>query len=110
MRKILITLMIAGGLAGTLLAGGCVQMPTEKQGISDMRAQISFKADDERVKGASILVDGLNMGTVGSYVEGVAALRILSGSHVLTVVLGNQVILDEKFYVGDGVSRTFIVK
>lgn len=110
MKKILTILIIAGGLAGTLLTAGCVQMPTEKQGIADMRPQISFKAADERVKGASILVDGLNMGNVENYIEGVAALRILSGSHVLTVVLGNQLILDEKFYVGDGVNRTFIVK
>lgn len=110
MKRILTTLVIAGGLTGTLLAIGCVQMPTEKQGISDMRAQISFKVSDERLKDASILVDGLNMGAVSSYVEGVGALRILSGSHAVTVVLGNQVILDEKFYIGDGVSRTFIVK
>jgi hypothetical protein len=110
MKKILTALMVACGLAGTLLAEGCVQMPTEKQGISDMRPQISFKATDERVRGAGILIDGLSMGIVGSYLDGVAALRILSGSHVLAVVVGNQVILEEKFYVGDGVSRTFIVK
>ncbi|UUZ72197.1 hypothetical protein LP415_27590 [Polaromonas sp. P1(28)-8] len=103
-------MFITGGLVGALLAMGCVQMPTEKQGISDMRSQISFKADDERVKSASILMDGLNMGTVGSYVEGVAALRVLSGSHVLTVMLGTQLIFEEKFYVGDGVNRTFILK
>lgn len=110
MKNILRLLFIAGGLVGTLLAIGCVQMPTEKQGISDMRAQISFKVDDERIKSASILLDDLNMGTVGSYVEGVADLRILSGSHVLTVMLGTQLIFKEKFYVGDGVNRTFILK
>lgn len=97
-------------LAGSLAAGGCTQMPTEKQGISDMRPQISFRFGDDVSSGARVLVDGLDVGTVGEYIEGAAALRVLSGNHVVKVVSGSRTILDEKIYLGDGVNRTFIVK
>lgn len=110
MKKIVTAVMIVASLAGTALVVGCTQMPTEKQGISDLRPQISFKIGDERAKNASVIIDGLNMGSVGSYVEGAAALRILPGTHVLTVALGSQVILEEKFYIGDGVNRAFLLK
>lgn len=110
MKKLLTVLIMAGGLAGLLAAGGCTQMPTEKQSISDLRPQISFKVGDDRALYARVFVDGLDMGTVGDYAEGSAALRILPGNHVLRVALENQILLEEKFYLGDGVNRTFIVK
>jgi hypothetical protein len=50
------------------------------------------------------------MGAVGDYVEGIASLRIVPGTHVLTVVLGSQVLLEQKFYIGDGVNRTFTLQ
>jgi hypothetical protein len=37
-------------------------------------------------------------------------VRILPGTHVLRVVLGAELVLEEKFYLGDGVNRAFIVK
>jgi len=110
MKNRLATLAIAAGLAFTVLLTACTQMPTEKQGVSDMRPQISFKPGNEQVKAAGVLVDGLAMGAVGDYVEGIAALRIGPGTHVLTVVLGSQVLLEQKFYIGDGVNRTFIIQ
>jgi hypothetical protein len=110
MKKPVMALIASLGLAGVLLLAGCTQMPTEKQGISDLRPQISFQAPDERVRNARVTIDGLDMGVVGSYVEGTAALRILPGTHLITVDIGGQVILHEKFYVGDGVSRSFVAK
>ena len=50
------------------------------------------------------------MGAVGNYLEGSASLRIISGTHQLRIVQGNQVLLDEKFYAGDGVNRIFNVQ
>jgi hypothetical protein len=104
-------------MAATLLAGlpvlgiyGCTQMPTEKQGVSDIRPQISFKTTDAQQHAARVIVDGLDMGSLGAYLEGIAALRIISGTHQVRVVLGNQVLLDEKFYAGDGVNRTFLIQ
>lgn len=110
MKKTFMALIASLGIAGFLALAGCTQMPTEKQGISDMRPQISFQAPDERVRNARVTIDGLDMGVVGNYVDGVAALRILPGTHVITVDLGGQVILHEKFYVGDGVNRSFVAK
>lgn len=110
MKNIFSAAMIAGGLLGALVVGGCTQMPTEKQSISDMRPQISFKAADDKSHSARVIVDGLDMGAVGDYVEGSTSLRVLSGTHLLRVIMGNQTLLEEKFYVGDGTNRTFIVK
>lgn len=104
-------------MTATLLAAlpvmgiyGCTQMPTEKQGVSDIRPQISFKAKDTQQHSARVIVDGLDMGSLGSYLEGVATLRIISGTHQVRVVLGNLLLLDEKFYAGDGVNRTFLIQ
>lgn len=84
----------------------CVSYPTEKQGVVDQRPQISFRvsagADDARV-----LVDGLDMGRAADFAEGKAALRVLPGTHQLTVRDGRQVYVSAQFYVADGVSRTF---
>ncbi|MGH6803059.1 MAG: hypothetical protein ACREC3_06800 [Methyloceanibacter sp.] len=104
------TLILTGLLAGAVVSGGCVQMPTEKQSVSDMRPQIAFKAEGERARGARVFVDGLDMGVVADYIDGMAAVRVLSGTHSLQVRSGGDVLLDEKVYLGDGVSRTFIVR
>ena len=104
-------------MTATLLAAlpvlgiyGCTQMPTEKHGVSDIRPQISFKATDTQQHAARVIVDGLDMGSLGSYLDGIAAMRIVSGTHQLRVVLGSQILLDEKFYAGDGVNRTFLIQ
>lgn len=110
MRKALTALIVAGVLANTLLLGACTQMPTEKQSVSDMRPQISFKAQSELAQGARVQVDGLDLGSVGDFLDGIAAVRVLSGMHKLTVTSGSAVLLDEKVYLGDGISRSFIVK
>ncbi|WP_372824537.1 hypothetical protein [Polaromonas sp.] len=110
MKRTIMALIASLCVAGFLGLAGCTQMPTEKQGISDMRPQISFQAPDERVRNARVTIDGLDMGVVGNYIEGTSALRILPGTHLITVDLGGQVILHEKFYVGDGVSRSFVAK
>lgn len=102
--------LLGSWAATVLLSFGCTQMPTEKQGVSDLRPQISFNVGDEQKRAARVIIDGLDMGRVGDYVSGTAALRVLPGSHVLRVTLNEQTIVEEKFYVGDGVSRTFTVK
>lgn len=98
-------------LIGLLLipVTACVQMPTEKQGVSDLRPQISFVAES-RHHDAAVYVDNVPMGRVGDFIDGTSALRILPGTHSLRVAAGNTVLLDERFYVGDGVSRSFVIR
>lgn len=103
-------LRLTACLVGVLFGVGCTQLPTEKQKVSDMRPQISFKAESERAQGARIVVDGLDMGVVSEYIDGTAALRVVPGTHKITVTAGSTVLLDEKTYLGDGVSRSFPVK
>ena len=110
MRKGATTLAAAGAIIGSVLIGGCVQMPTEKQHISDMRPQISFKAEGERAQGSRVFVDGLDMGMVSDFLDGQAAARVLPGTHIVSVTSGGSILLEEKVYLGDGVSRSFIVK
>lgn len=94
----------------TALLQGCTQMPTEKQSVVDLRPGISFRADTADHHAARVLVDGLDMGTAGTYLDGKAALRIEPGTHQLRVTLGSQVLLDERFYAGEGVNRAFMIK
>lgn len=106
MNKILYAATLA--LLFQVLAG-CVQMPTERQGVSDLRPQISFVADDQH-KDARVLINKVDVGRVGDFLDGVAALRVLPGSHLVTVVSANGVVLEERFYVADGVSRSFVLR
>lgn len=101
--------LLAALVAATLLSA-CTQMPTERQGVTDLRPQLSFKITDETLRAARVLVDGLDMGAVGDYGEGVAALRILPGVHVIRVVLHGRTVIEEKLYVADGVNRTLRVQ
>jgi hypothetical protein len=106
-KKFLIS--FAGIVSFCVLAAGCIQMPTEKRGISDLRPSLTFRADAPELRDAQVFVDGLDMGRVGSYLEGESVLRILPGTHILRVLSGHEVLIDEKIYLGDGVTRVFIV-
>lgn len=106
MKKLLVIAIL--GLSALSLAG-CVQMPTEKKSVSDLRPQISFVAGQEH-RDAVVYLDNAQMGRVGDYLDGAAALRVLPGTHVLRVMSGGDLLLDEKFYVGDGVSRSFVIR
>lgn len=110
MRKTLASLTLAGVLAGAFLLEACTQLPTEKQSVTDMRPQISFKVQSESTQSARVLVDGLDLGSVGDFLDGVAAVRVLPGMHKLTVSAGPTVLLDERVYLGDGVNRSFVLK
>jgi len=100
---------VATGLALMFAAAGCVQMPTERQSVVDQRPQISFRVsgDAQRVAAARVLVDELDMGTVADFIDGKASLRVLPGTHVVKVESAGTVLLLERAYLGDGVSRPF---
>ena len=108
-RKLIAASLIACSL---FALAGCVQYPTERQGTVDLRPQISFRFDpvDARMSGARVLVDGLDAGRLEEFTDGKGALRVLSGTHTVRVISTSNVLLDERFYVGDGVARPFVVK
>ncbi len=90
----------------------CVQYPTERQSVVDLRPQISFRFDagDARLNEARVLVDGLDAGRLGDFIDGKGALRVLPGTHAVRVTSGPEVLLEERAYLGDGVARPFNVK
>jgi len=104
------SVLVAFSLSLAALGTGCTQMPTEKQGVADVRPQLSFQLADPVMGAAQVVVDGLAMGEAGRYVAGVASLRVLPGTHDLQVTMGGRSVLSERFYVGDGVNKTFVLK
>jgi hypothetical protein len=105
--KMLYTTLAALAVASLTIA--CVQMPTERASVVDTRPQISFRVIGE-VDSLRVFIDGLDMGPVANYLDGGPeepghALKILPGSHLLTVESEGNVIHEEKLYVGDEVSK-----
>jgi hypothetical protein len=99
-----------GFFISTIFLTGCVQWPTEKQSISDLRPGISFKAQNTDLLDGRVVLDGLDMGQAKDYQEGIALMRILPGPHRLNVTLNGKTILDEKIFTSDGVNQTFLLQ
>ncbi|MFZ5484366.1 MAG: hypothetical protein ACOZB0_09060 [Pseudomonadota bacterium] len=102
-------LLASLGLATLLASGGCTQMPTEKQGAVDLRPQIAFQVSDERLHEATVKVDGRAVGRLGDYLNDKAALRLLTGMHLIQVEQAGRLLLEERLYLGDGASRSLQV-
>jgi hypothetical protein len=107
--NILFAAASAAALAGL---AGCVLTPTELRQTVDLRPQISFRFDTTNASRAEarVLVDGIDAGRLGDFEDGKGALRVLSGGHLVRVVDGNQTLLEERAYLGNGVSRAFAVQ
>jgi hypothetical protein len=108
-RKIAATSLLCCVLMGLV---GCVQYPTERQSVVDLRPQISFRFNpaDARMVQARVLVNGLDAGRMTDFLDGTGSLRVLSGTHTVEVISGSEVLLNERAYIGDGVARPFTVK
>ena len=93
------------------LMTGCVQMPTERQAAVDLRPRISFAVANPALDPAQLYVsvDGLAMGVVSSFMVGQQELTVLPGSHVVRVTLGDRIVMEERVYVGDGMTKTLLV-
>lgn len=94
-----------------LMMVACIQLPTEKQEVADLRPQISFKMADQGDAPSAyrVIVDGLDMGTAGAYVAGRSALKVLSGTHVIKVERDGRPVFEERVYLGDGATRTVLL-
>ncbi len=101
---------LTGFFISAIFLTGCVQWPTEKQSISDLRPGISFKAQNTDLLDGRVILDGLDMGQAKDYQEGVAMMRILPGPHRLNVTLNGKIILDERIFTSDGVNQTFLLQ
>jgi hypothetical protein len=102
---------LAMALATTALAA-CVQMPTEKQSVADLRPQISFRLNTTNplTPTSRVILDGQDMGSAQEFIDGVNSLKVLPGTHQLQVMNGSLILLEERFYVADGVNKSFVVK
>ena len=96
---------------GLVSALGCVQFPTEKQEVVDLRPQFSFAlADDfDDATQYRVFVDGLDMGIASRYASGKGALKVLPGTHVVKVERKGRVVLQEQVFLGDGATRTILI-
>lgn len=99
-------------VASCAALSACVQYPTAKQQVVDQRPQLSFVVDEgnAEITAARVLVDGLDVGPVGNFVQGKAALRVLPGTHLIRVQTSSTVLLEQRIYLGDGVAQALIVK
>ena len=100
------------GYVLTLCAlAACIQLPTEKQEVADLRPQLSFSMADPADDAAAyrVFVDGLDMGAAQAYTSGQNALKVLSGTHVVRVERSGSPVLEERIYLGDGATRTFLL-
>ena len=103
--------LFALAFAATALAA-CVQMPTEKQSVADLRPQISFRLNSANpmTQTSRVILDGQDMGSAQEFIDGVNSLKVLPGTHQLQISNGSLILLEERFYVADGVNKSFVVK
>lgn len=95
---------VAGVIMSFLLLAGCVTTPTATVQVTDDRPFIMFsaaQADDV------IILDGITIGSANEYTSGVAGMRIEPGTHRVQIQRSGKIILDKKFYLAEGVSKTF---
>jgi len=98
-------------LLGAALLAACIQMPTEKQEVVDLRPAFSFSLSDAGDDAGvyKVYVDGLDMGSAANYVAGKNSLKVLSGTHIVKVEGRGRVVLEERVYLGDGATRTILI-
>ena len=94
-----------------LSTAACIQLPTEKQEVADLRPQLTFALSDpdDRPGLYRIHVDGLDMGSIENYLTGKNGIKVLSGTHVIKVEGRGRVVVEERIYLGDGATRTILI-
>lgn len=89
----------------------CIQLPTEKHEVPDLRPQLSFAIPgDMDAQRYRVIVDNLDMGALSSYSSGEAALRVLSGTHIVRIESAGRIIHEERVYLGEGAVRQLQVR
>lgn len=109
-REVLRTFAALCVSAAAIAVTGCVQMPTETSKGVDLRPRISFSVEKASALSARVNVDGEDSGAVSDYLDGKSSLRLLPGNHRIQVIEAGVLLIDEKAYLGDGVSRSFLLR
>lgn len=91
-----------------IMLSGCASYPTEQAAVLDNRPQISF-ATSKDGSTMSVYVDGIANGVVSDYVPGESALRVLPGTHTISVKLPDGSTFTQRIYVSDGVTKTVVL-
>ena len=92
--------------AGTLLAACALEDPVTRTDVVDERPQLVVANAGE---GAVLIVNGVNLGEAGRYNGDPTTLRLTSGSHVVEIQRGGQIVLKEKVFLSDLAIRTIAV-
>jgi len=93
------------------ILAACVQYPTEKKEVADIRPSITFSISENMdATKYRVFVDNLDMGALSSYVSGAGALKVLSGSHIVRVEMAGKSIFQESIYLGDAAMRTLQIR
>ena len=53
--------------------------------------------------------DGIRNGVVSDYEPGESALRVLPGTHTISVQMPDGSMITQRVYVGDGVTKTVVL-
>lgn len=99
---------LLAALGAVAVLAGCAY-PTETARTIDNRPQIMFKTthDSDRMV---VYVDGIQNGVVSNYLDGKAALRVLPGTHTITIKMPDGSVNTQKVFVTDGVTKTIVVQ
>ncbi|WP_075187808.1 hypothetical protein [Teredinibacter haidensis] len=91
-----------------LLLTGCVKQPTTSEITVDQRPAISFIPASKGQKTAEfeVVVDSLVMGRANEFINGEAALKLLSGTHLIQLIRNNEVVFSSTIYLGDGAIKS----
>ncbi|MGI9279637.1 MAG: hypothetical protein ACR2PX_08395 [Endozoicomonas sp.] len=89
-----------------LMLSGCVNTPTEMAGVKDDRPYIMFSGVTST---DMIRLDGIQMGKASDYIQDKSGMRIEPGTHRIEVLREGEIVLEQKFYLSRGSSKTFSV-
>ena len=103
MKKLLTSISLVL-VMGTL--AGCVNTPTQTAGVKDDRPLIMFEAVQAR---DVLILDGMEVGAADNYIAGKSALKIEPGTHNIQILRDGAVLLDERFYISKGASKSFTI-
>lgn len=106
MKKLTVSILV---LACSVIGMAGCSFPTEQASVIDNRPTISFKGE-EAINSSMVFVDGVAVGKVSQFKAPNAGLRVLPGTHVISVQKADGSKTTQRIYVADGVTKTLIVQ